>query len=201
MDFHNAYPIEEISYALKTVYSAEARRKIRRVLEDFEPDVCHINNINFQLTPSIILEIDFWRKKQNKECRIVSTAHDYQWICPNHMLNNPKNMQNCEKCVGGKFYNCAVGKCIHNSFLKSLTGMTEAYFWNLSGVYKKVDKIICCSQFLKKKLDTNEIFRNKTVAMHNFTDKIDFKVTPKKDYVLYFGRFSSENGIESLIDV
>lgn len=201
MDFHAASAIEKLGYSLKTVYSAEARRKIRRVLEAFEPDVCHLNNINFQLTPSIILEIESWRRKNGRNCRIVSTAHDYQWICPNHMLNNPKTGQNCEKCIGGRFYNCTKGKCIHNSRMKSVVGSVEAYLWNFMGVYKKVDSIVCCSNFLKNKLDTNPVLRSKTVAIHNFTDKIDFKKSEKKDYVLYFGRFSHEKGIDTLVEV
>lgn len=201
MDFHSASLFEKLSYSLKTIYSVEARRKIRKVLEDFEPDVCHLNNINFQLTPSIILEIDAWRKRTGKKCRIVSTAHDYQWICPNHMLNNPKTKTNCEKCVGGSFYNCVAGKCIHNSLLKSVIGTIEAYFWKLKGVYKKVDKIVCCSSFLKEKLDTDPNLRSRTIAIHNFTDKKEFKPTEKKDYVLYFGRYSTEKGIETLLKV
>ena len=40
-----------------------------------------------------------------------------------------------------------------------------------------------------------------TVAMHNFIDKVDWKETEKKDYVLYFGRFSQEKGIGTLIKV
>ncbi len=201
MDFHSASLFEKISYSLKTIYSMESRRKIRRVLESFEPDVCHLNNINFQLTPSIILEIDSWRKRTGKQCRIVSTAHDYQWICPNHMLNNPKTKTNCEKCIGGRFYHCVAGKCIHNSLLKSVVGTIEAYLWNLADVYSKVDAIVCCSRFLKDKLDTNPVLKGKTVAIHNFTDKIAFRQTAKKDYVLYFGRFSDEKGIKILVEV
>ena len=37
--------------------------------------------------------------------------------------------------------------------------------------------------------------------MHNFIDKVDWKETEKKDYVLYFGRFSEEKGIGTLIKV
>lgn len=33
------------------------------------------------------------------------------------------------------------------------------------------------------------------MAMHNFIDKVEWKETEKKDYVLYFGRFSEEKGI------
>ena len=62
MDFHNGSKLSKITYPIKTIYSREARVKIRKVLDDFVPDVCHINNFNYQLTPSIILEIVKWRK-------------------------------------------------------------------------------------------------------------------------------------------
>ena len=90
MDFHQGSKWSKLTYPIKTIYSLEARKKIRLVLEDFEPDVCHINNFNYQLTPSIILEIHKWSKQTGHKCRIIFTAHDYQLVCPNHMLNNPK---------------------------------------------------------------------------------------------------------------
>ena len=195
MDFHGGSILSKLTYPIKTIYSSEARKQIRKVLDDFKPDVCHINNFNYQLTPSIILEI----KKWNKNCRIVFTAHDYQLVCPNHMCNNPNTQENCEKCFGGHFINCAKGKCIHGSTAKSAIGAIEAMLWNANGVYKNFDKIICCSEFLKKKMDTNPVFAEKTVAMHNFVEKVENKDVEKKDYVLYFGRFSEEKGIGTLI--
>ena len=53
MDFHTG-KLQRLLYPFKIIYSVEARRKIRTVLEDFQPDVIHLNNFNFQLTPSII---------------------------------------------------------------------------------------------------------------------------------------------------
>ena len=195
MDFHGGSILSKLTYPIKTIYSSEARKHIRKVLDDFKPDVCHINNFNYQLTPSIILEI----KKWNKNCRIVFTAHDYQLVCPNHMCNNPNTHQNCEKCLGGHFINCTKGKCIHGSTAKSAIGTMEAMLWNGNGVYKNFDKIICCSEFLKKKMDTNPVFAERTIALHNFVEKVENKDVEKKDYVLYFGRFSEEKGIGTLI--
>ena len=117
------------------------------------------------------------------------------------MCNNPNTGENCEKCLGGHFLNCVKGKCIHGSTAKSAIGMLEAEFWKLNGAYKYIDTMICCSQFLKTKMDSNPLFAQKTVAMHNFVDKVEWKDTPKKDYVLYFGRFSKEKGIDTLIRV
>lgn len=211
MDFHGGSKLSKITYPIKTIYSKEARQKIRLVLDDFKPDVVHLNNFNYQLTPSIILEIVKWRKQENRTCRIVFTAHDYQLICPNHMMNNPGTRLNCEKCVGGHFMNCVKGKCIHGSIAKSLVGAAEAGFWNMKGTYKYIDKIICCSEFMKSKMDTNLVFAKKTVAQHNFIEHVNLQKTSggnttlsdgtelPENYVLYFGRYSWEKGMGTLL--
>jgi len=201
MDFHGGSKLAKLTYPIKTIYSTEARKKIRLVLDDFQPDVCHLNNFTYQLTPSIILEIVKWRKQTGHDCKIIFTAHDYNLVCPNHMLHNPSTHENCEKCLGGHFLNCTKGKCIHSSRAKSVIGTLEAYFWKIKGTYKYIDKIICCSEFLKSKMDSNKAFAKKTVALHNFVDKVEWKDIEKKDYVLYFGRFSTEKGIGTLIKV
>lgn len=201
MDFHGGSKLSKITYPIKTIYSSEARKKIRLVLEDFKPDVVHLNNFTYQITPSVILEIKKWSKQTRHRCKIVFTAHDYNLVCPNHMCNNPNTHENCEKCLGGHPMNCVKGKCIHGSTAKSVVGTMEAMFWKMKGTYKYIDSVICCSEFMKTKMDTNPIFANKTIALHNFIDKVEWKETEKKDYVLYFGRFSEEKGIGTLIKV
>jgi glycosyltransferase involved in cell wall biosynthesis len=200
MDFHGGSKLEKLLYPVKTIYSAEARRKIRRVLDDFQPDMVHLNNFNYQLTPSIIWEIRKWEKQNDRKCKILYTAHDYQLVCPNHMCNNPVHGENCEKCLGGHFWNCARRKCIHGSAAKSIVGAMEGFFWKLMSTYRQIDTVICCSDFLKSKLDTNPVLADRTVAIHNFIDPVKQKTVEKKDYVLYFGRFSREKGIATLIE-
>ena len=199
MDFHGGSKLSKLTYPIKTIYSKEARVQLRKVLDDFKPDVCHLNNFNYQLTPSIILEIVKWRKETRRDCKIIFTAHDYQLVCPNHMLNNPNTHQNCEKCLGGHFVNCMKGKCIHGSTAKSAIGMMEAEFWKWKGTYKYIDTMICCSEFMKKKLDSDPILREKTVAMHNFISTKKAPAVEKQNYVLYFGRFAKEKGIETFL--
>ena len=201
MDFHTGSRLAQFTYPLRTIYSLEAQKKIRLVLDDFCPDVVHLNNFNYQLTPSVILEVKRWRKEAHHPCRIIFTAHDYQLVCPNHMLNNPNTHSNCEKCLGGHFQNCMFGKCIHGSMAKSAVGTAEAFFWNKNGIYRYIDTMICCSEFMKTKLDSNPVFAPKTIALHNFVDRTEWKETPKKDYVLYFGRYSEEKGIRTLLRV
>ena len=201
MDFHGGSKLRKITYPIKTIYSIDARRKIRLVLDDFQPEVVHLNNFTYQLTPSIILEVVKWRKEKGCTCKIIFTAHDYNLICPNHMLNNPITHKNCEKCIGGHFLNCIQGKCIHGSVMRSVVGTMEAFYWNIRQTYRHIDTVICCSQFMKTKMDTNELFREKTIVLHNFTNRVEQKEVEKKEYVIYFGRFSEEKGINTLIEV
>lgn len=201
MDFHGGSKLSKLLYPIKTIYSHEARKQIRRVLDDFQPDVCHLNNFNYQLTPSVILEIRKWEKSSGRKCKIVYTAHDAQLVCPNHMMKNPNSGELCCRCLGGHFMNCTKGRCIHGSLAKSAVGTLEATFWKWKGVYKQIDRIICCSHFMKTKLDTNPVLAEKTVVLHNFVDPVAQKPVQKEDYVLYFGRFSKEKGIETLVKV
>lgn len=184
---------------LSIIYNSDARKQIRRVLEDFNPDVVHLNNIHYHLTPSIISECGKYRKQVNKNLKIVYTAHDYQLICPSHgLFDNQMNI--CEKCLGGNYLHCLKTKCIKNSYLKSFLGMVDAYFWNLNNVYRYVDAIICCSGFLKTKLDADKRYRDKTIAIHNFVDKTEIKKVEKESYVLEFGHLCNDKGTYTVLE-
>ena len=55
---------------------------------------------------------------------------------------------------------------------------------------------------MKKKLSTNKDLAEKAVVMHNFVErKMDIRVTKKDKYILYFGRYSKEKGIETLLNI
>lgn len=195
MDFHTG-KLQKLLYPFKIIYSKEARKKIKAVLEDFKPDVVHLNNFNFQLTPSIIYEI----KKHN--IPIIFTAHDYQLVCPNHMMVNGRTKMICEKCVRGNSLQCTKDRCIHGSLLKSVLGTIENKLYAMLKTYRFIDVVICPSRFIQSKLDENTQLTGKTVAMHNFISEIQLKKEwQKKDYVLYFGRYSEEKGIKTLINV
>lgn len=203
MDFHTG-KWQRLLYPFKILYSTEARKKIRRVMWDFKPDVVHLNNINFQLTPSIIYEVRKYEKKRGKKVPLVYTAHDYQWICPNHMLRIPSTGELCNRCMEEGFGACARNRCIHNSRIKSILGTMEADLYKVLKTYQYVDTIICPSRFMKEKLDQYPVLRGKTMALHNFMEKSEEEAdrTEKAgDYVLYFGRYTEEKGVKTLLSV
>lgn len=252
MSFHGGSRVSKLLYPFKILYSFEARRRIRQVLDDFKPEVVHLNNINFQITPSIIDEIRKFEaenihklssrsnlssgsKSQNCEkpfsgasgsrlansdnassgasgrIRIVYTAHDYQWVCPNHMLMIPSTGKLCTKCIDGDYGNCSRNRCIHDSRLRSFLGTLEARLYDSRRTYSKVDTVIAPSLFMKNKLSHNRnIAGNRIIVLHNFADKIEGiagdKVSAeqrnggKSRYVLYFGRYDVQKGVKTLLN-
>lgn len=183
----------------RILYSVEARKKIRRVLEDFQPDIVHLNNIQFHLTPSIILEIHKYRTQTGRNVKIIYTAHDYQLICPSHGLLDPAG-QICEKCLGGDYIHCFRTKCLKHSRAKSLLATLDAYLWKWIKAYSYIDTIICCSDFLKSKLDTQPRFREKTITLHNFAEPPEERTVRKEGYVLEFGHLSKDKGTMTLLE-
>ena len=191
---------KNLTAPLRIIYSREARVKIRAVLEKFSPDVVHFNNIQFHLTPSIILEVEKYRKKTSKDVKMVYTAHDYQLICPSHGLFDA-NVVVCEKCLSGNYTHCVRTKCHKNSRAKSLLATLDAYYWKLSRAYSYIDTIICPSEFLREKLNTQKRFSDKTVMIHNFIETERPEPTEKGDYVLEFGHLSKDKGTNTLLKV
>jgi len=79
----------------------------------------------------------------------------------------------------------------------------EHALYHILNTYEEIDCVICPSEFLKKKLETYKAIRNKLIVMHNFVDRPSIKTEAviKKDYVIYFGRYSEEKGIQTLLKV
>lgn len=183
----------------KLIYSLEAKNKMYKLLLHFKPDLIILNNIEYHLTPSIILAVEKY-KKNNSKAKLFYVAHDYQLICPSHGLFD-SDINICEKCIGGNYWYCFKTKCLKNSRIKSLIGSIDSTYWHKRNVYQTVDKIICPSFFLKEKLDTQKEFKDKTIAIHNFIDNTEKSYCKKEDYIINFGKFCKDKGTETLLKV
>src|SRR5690349_8304791 len=66
--------------AARMVWSASARRGLRRVLDDFRPDVVHMHNVYHQLSPSVVAAC------RDAGIPVVMTLHDYKLACPSYQM-------------------------------------------------------------------------------------------------------------------
>jgi len=186
-------------------YSREARKKINKILNDFQPEVVHIHNVYHQLSPIILFEI------KKRGIPIIMTVHDYKLVNPNYNLYHKNKFYNC--CLNKKFYQCFFDKCIKNSYLKSLIGVLEMYWHEWLGTYSKnIDQYIVPSKFAKNILIKRGINSNKIFVMAHFvlenTEKRMAQVDAKKGkgkgkekFCLYVGRIIDNKGIKELVNI
>lgn len=208
----------------------ETKRKFKQLIDDFKPDVVHLNNIHTQLSP-VIAEI-----AHKKGVRVVWTLHDYKLLCPRY--DCMRNGQNCELCFShadsadsadkdlsriGELekanksatsvrsacneskqkWNCVKYSCMKGGKIGSFIGYKEAVKWNRERLENDTDVFVCPSQFMAEKMAQGGFDSKKLVPLCNFIDIEKCKRTDdyqKGDYYCYVGRLSHEKGVKTLIE-
>ena len=175
--------------------SLEVRAKFTKLLDDFRPDVVHLNNIHTQLSP-VIAELT------HKRCiRVVWTLHDYKLLCPRYdCLRDGKEV--CELCFNGDKTPCKTHKCMKGSALASMIGYREAVIWNRERLEECTDLFVCPSRFMAEKMAQGGFRKDKLRPLCNFIDieKCRKDSYDKDDYYCYIGRLSHEKGVGTLIE-
>lgn len=174
--------------------SAEVKVKFNRLLDDFKPEVVHLNNIHTHLSP-IIAEL-----AHNRGIKVVWTLHDYKLLCPRYdCLRNGNDI--CELCFNEDKSSCKTYKCMKDSTLASLIGYKEATTWNRKRLEKCTDVFICPSKFMAQKMIQGGFTSKKLIPLCNFIDidKCKKDTYEKENYYCYVGRLSHEKGIKTLI--
>lgn len=174
--------------------SAEVKVKFNRLLDDFKPEVVHLNNIHTHLSP-IIAEL-----AHNRGIKVVWTLHDYKLLCPRYdCLRNGNDI--CELCFNGDKSSCKTYKCMKGSRLASLIGYKEATTWNRRRLEACTDVFICPSKFMAQKMIQGGFTSKKLIPLCNFIDidKCKKDTYEKENYYCYIGRLSHEKGVKTLI--
>lgn len=173
----------------------ETCRKFSALLDEFRPDVVHLNNIHSQLSPVIA------RIAHTRAIRVVWTLHDYKLLCPRYdCLKN--GSQPCEACFTDK-KQVLLNRCMKNSLPASVLAYLEALKWNRRVLDDCTDVFICPSRFMRDKMLQGGFPERKLVYLPNFVDTESCRrpdYGDRRDYYCYVGRLSHEKGIGTLVD-
>ncbi len=168
-------------------WSPEARRKLRALLDDFQPDVVHVHNAYHQLSLSFLPII------RKRKIPIIMTVHDYHLVSPDKDTYYP--------FVGGKFWRFLLIR--KYAFMKRLLLVLKSYWERLRGYKWMVDVYIAPSEYVKAILVEAGLRASRIVVIPHFvlperTEDIPV-VTDHEPYALYLGAVSDEKNVGELI--
>ena len=198
----NKYFPEEVKFGLGTSSfkailrpfgTADVIQKFNALLDDFKPDIVHLNNIHSQLSP-VIAEV-----AHGRGIKVFWTLHDHKLLCPRY--DCLRNGTICEQCLDN-LHNVVKHKCLKNSYIASFIAYFEAKKWNRDRLEKCTDQFIAPSQYMLKKMKSGRFTSPKITQLYHFVDEkkyenVDYK---KEDYYCFVGRLSPEKGVATLIE-
>ncbi|MGA8735103.1 MAG: glycosyltransferase family 4 protein [Terriglobales bacterium] len=196
IDFKSPPPgwMARAKLAAHAIYSTEARRRLRKLIAAFRPDVAHVRNIYHHLSPSILWEL----KAQGVP--VLYHLNDFKLLCPAY--NMVAKGRACERCRGGHFRHVLTEGCYAGPPGSTLLLMAEAYFHRWLGTYRKcIDQFLTPSRFARDKLVQNGFSAEKIAVLPHF-QKVPGQAPPNAASnapILYFGRLSPEKGVADLL--
>lgn len=170
-------------------FSKVIYKEIKAIVAREKPDIAHIHNIFFCITPSVYLAL----KEENVP--IVQTLHNYRFICGRGTFF--KNGAICEKCRDKRFFNSVIGRCWRNSFVLSF--LLARIFYEEKNFLKYIDSFIVLSNFSKLKFIEFGLEERKLHLKGNFLEIENKENRLDQDYALFIGRIVDYKGIETLI--
>ena len=196
VDFSSPGFLPKLKAASRLFSPTDVRIRFEKLIDDFHPDIIHLNNIHSYLSP-VLAKIG-----RERNIKVVWTLHDYKLICPTYSCL--RDGHPCELCFHQKFP-VLLNRCMKNSLPASVLAFLEAIYWNRRRVEKYVDTFICPSCFMKEKMMQAGFDKKRMVVMNNFMP--DDKVAPVKPVLsanpnqfCYVGRLSEEKNIEAVLE-
>ena len=174
----------------------EVMRKFGMLLDDFKPDVVHLNNIHTQLSPVIA------KMAHERGIRVVWTLHDTKLVCPCYTCTRDGKW--CTECFTDKK---AVirHRCMHGGLPGAIIGYREIMKWNREALEEYTDLFLPPSQFMMDTCVEGGYSPEKFRVLCNFIDVTKVKGLKgeelkrlKGDYYVYLGRVSEEKGVRTL---
>ena len=176
------------------VYNPSSARQLAKVLDEYKPDIVQVQNLYPLLSSSI------FKPLKKRGIPVVMRCPNYRLFCPAGLCLNTKG-DVCEKCFGGKEWNCIKNNC-EQSVLKSVGYAIRNWYSRVShNITNGVDVYIVQSEFQKQKFIQQGIPAEKLVILPGICPEIkDKDMSPIGEYVTFVGRVSAEKGIYEFIE-
>ena len=169
-------------------------RAMRQKVREWRPDVAHLHNTWFVLTPAIVHAL------HRESVPIVMTLHNYRLVCVS--ANLLRDGRVCTDCVGTHPWWGAMHRCYRDSLPASMLAATTIAFNRARRTWDLVDRFVAPSGFVRDLFIEAGFRHDRLVVKPNVAN--DPGPRPRKPSasrtVLFAGRLSREKGVGTLLD-
>jgi glycosyltransferase involved in cell wall biosynthesis len=178
----------------RVLYSREARRKFRLLLQRFQPDLIHLQNILGHISPSVLFEA------RSQAIPAVWTLHDYRLICPNTHFIDDRTRTICQCCTPRTYYRAIGRRCKKGSAMASLMAAVEAYVLRAMWLPSQVQAFLSPSDFLRSRMLERGFPAERVVHLPLFLPDDAFRAAEGTgDSLLFMGRIEEIKGVIPLL--
>ncbi len=181
---------------VRAAWNPKAARRVRELVEAHQPDVTHVHNTWYHLSPSV-----FGGARQGGSPTVL-TLHNYRLACANAMLL--RDGKPCEKCVSSQnpWYGVRY-KCYLDNYAQSFVSASTIAFNRRRGTWRRdVDLILALTDFARDRFIESGIPENRIAVKPNFVLDPGPRHRPvdDSDLVLFVGRLTTEKAPDVLVD-
>jgi glycosyltransferase involved in cell wall biosynthesis len=172
-----------------------AARRVRRVAERVRPDIAHVHNTWYALSPSVLAALTA------AGVPVVMTLHNYRLLCANANLYRDGHV--CEDCVGSHPWHGVRHRCYRGSLVASTPAAGSIALHQALGTWNRhVRLFLALNEFARSRFIRGGIPAHKIHIKPNFVRDPGSRPSPpsRSRTVLFVGRLESEKGIETLLD-
>jgi len=185
--------VNPLKVAVDAIWSREAQRNIRKLIEQTRPDVVHFHNTFLRISPAAYYVV------KEMGLPVVQTLHNYRLICPGSLLMRDGKV--CEDCLRKIVpWPGVVHGCWRNSRSSTMVVAAMLTFHNILRTWEnQVDVYITLTEFARKKFVQGGLPEEKIVVKPNFVHPDPGDGEHKGNFALFVGRLSAEKGIRTML--
>jgi glycosyltransferase involved in cell wall biosynthesis len=193
-----ANPISPMAAAgamLTSPWNPASRQTVERAVARFKPDVAHVHNTWYALSPSVLGGL------RASGVPTVMTVHNYRLMCVNGMLL--RDGRPCEDCVGRSPLPGIRHRCYRRSAIASTAAAaTIAYNRRRNTWADGVSLYLAPTEFVRGRLLDGGFPADRVKVKPHFVEDPGPRPAPpsKSQTVLHVGRLSADKGGHALLD-
>lgn len=176
-------------------WNPAAARRVQSLAQRIRPDVAHVHNTWFRLSPAI------FRALHQAGTPVVMTLHNYRLLCCNAVLF--RNGEPCELCVESHPWHGLCHRCYRGSVGASSVAAGTIALNRAAGTWvRHVDLFLALTEFGRDLFVRTGLPEEGVMVKPNSVPDPGPRATPPStsQTVLYVGRLSNEKGILRLLD-